>query len=140
MTANAESSSCAQIKVDVLLREYDTLRQEIISRTNNRFAIGGYLGAIVVFFCSQSQFSALVRWCVALGALVGLLLLWFMIGYLIEQAASRIAEVESTVNAILGEELLVYESRNRRRWFGAVGPRLLGKRPKPSSGAGIVSR
>lgn len=112
MAASPEPASLIQAKIDVLLREYDAVRREIISRTNNRFAIGGYAVAVAAFVGSQPQISPALRWCVALGALVSLCMLWCVIGHLIEVAASRAAEIESRVNAILGEEIMAYENRH----------------------------
>ena len=45
----------SKAKVDVLLKEYDSLRQEAIHRLNNRFHMLGYAGAIITYTAVQSE-------------------------------------------------------------------------------------
>ncbi len=103
-------------KVDVLLREYDTLRQEIVSRTNNRFAMAGLLVAVAAFVISQPELVASERWGIAIVAFFVSIGGWWTIGFLIRCCAARLMEIEQRVNALVGDELLVWETRNAKRW------------------------
>jgi hypothetical protein len=101
-------------KIQILLKEYDALRAEIISRTSNRFSSLGILAAVVAF--SASQQNVLLAWIV--GGAVGLLLfgVWLRLGYLIGRCSAQIANVEEQINALAGDDLLTWESRAVLQW------------------------
>lgn len=40
-------------KIDILLKEYETLRNKIVTRINSRFAIVGYVAGIVALVGTQ---------------------------------------------------------------------------------------
>lgn len=101
-------------KVDLLLREYDTLRQEVISRTNNRFAILGLLGTVVAFVCTQTDIALTRQWVVVV---VFLVVLWWIVGYTMRKIGTYLAAVERRINELAGEKLL--------RWGQSVGDRAL---------------
>lgn len=98
-------------RVEILLREYDGLRSEITSRISDRWAITGYVVAAVGLVAALSEYSAMAVIVIALAAALGLLGLWAACWMLIKRAALRILEIEGYVNAIVGEELLVWETR-----------------------------
>ncbi len=114
--------------IEILMQEYGTLREEITNRIKSRFAITGYVGAIVAFAFSQLKdvpwpdvvwpLSLLgirkgVAWpAVIIGiALIFLLTLWWWLGSLIKKCSVRVAEIEQTVNALAGREVLIWETR-----------------------------
>ena len=108
-------------KVDILLKEYDILRSEIISRTNNRFAVIGFIAALIAFVGSQSEMPLYVRCVIGGLAFVAILVIYFRLGQLIKRCAVRIAEIEEKINNLMGEKLLVWESQIAKsglfHWF-----------------------
>jgi hypothetical protein len=112
-------SEADKLKVTVLLKEYDTLRQEIVGRINNRFGIVSLGSALGVFLVSQQPTRGRV-------ALIGvwavlILVLWWRTGLLILRCSKRIAEIERAVNLLVGDELLVWETRGGRSWMRLYG-------------------
>ena len=121
----------AKAKIDILLKEYETLRNEITHRINSRFAIVGFTGAIIAFTISQlkgvvwpeliwplSVFGTTkeVAWP---GSILGLaavflMALWRRLGTLIKRCSIRISEIEAQINNLAGQELLVWETRQRK--------------------------
>jgi hypothetical protein len=130
MSDGAEHAQ-TQMKLSALLMEYDKLRDEIVSRLNNRFAVIGYLGAMLAFILSQAQGAAWpeplfpiggitlpkeVFWpalLIAIG-LFFLFIVWRRFGALIKKLSRRISEIEQEVNRLIGEEVLVWETRQIR--------------------------
>ena len=116
-----------QSKIEVLLKEYDRLWDEMISRMNNRFAVIGYLGGLLAFIVYQTKNVAwpeamwplsLLRlpkdilWPSAL-VVVGLFFLfviWRRFGTLIKRLAWRVSQIEKQVNELIGEDVLVWET------------------------------
>jgi threonine/homoserine/homoserine lactone efflux protein len=104
------------MKVTVLLKEYDTLRQEIVGRISNRFGLVSFGSALVVFLVTQQPPPGRL---VVVGLwVVFLLVLWWRAGVLIRRCSKRIAEIERKVNSLVGEDLLVWETRiGGRSWM-----------------------
>jgi hypothetical protein len=97
--------------ISILLKEYDTLKSEILQRCGHRFALLGMMGAVLGYGVFKSreltyhQFGAL-----AVAALF-LTFVWIRFGQLIVKCSNRIAEIETMVNKRMGEDLLVWETR-----------------------------
>mgnify|MGYP001590629171 CR=1 FL=1 len=114
--ANAPENIETKLKIEILLKEYGTLRTEILQRINARFAVVGLLGALFAFALSEvkgqpGMFSIYVRWLsLALGAGV-LVTLWWYLGIIIQRLASHISSIEQRVNQFAGEELLTWETK-----------------------------
>jgi hypothetical protein len=109
----------ARAKVEVLLKEYDSLRQEVISRLNNRFNLLGYAGAILTYAVFQGGGVADWRWLCAAGAALALLLVWLWGAKKIRELSIRIATIEKKINSLAGDALLAWETGQRaRRWLG----------------------
>ena len=115
--------------VEVLFKEYDTLRAEIISRTNNAVQLGTAFAAlgfgILTWSVSRSNITTL-QGIITLGgvilalSVVYVILNQWLIQLDINNAAARLRELESEINALCGLELLKWETH----WGGAVtGPR-----------------
>jgi len=124
MTETSNPDTTVGLQIDVLFKEYDTLRAEILSRTNNRFAITAFLGAVAAFFATRTELIAVVS---IGGVVISLLVLggiWFYLGELINKCAQRVKEIEARVNELAGTQLLEWESDSRHRPFGwsALGP------------------
>lgn len=111
-------------KVEVLLHEYDTLRAEILSRTQSRFSVCGFTGASLAFVITQNQIGAW-RWFLAVVAVLAIVAIWVNFGFLIRRCANRLVQVEDKVNQLAGEELLGWEHQCVRR----AGERLFYRRP-----------
>jgi hypothetical protein len=110
-------------QINILLKEYDTLRAEILGRMNHRWQMLGLIGAIVAFISAQS--GAIAGRAIAGVMAVGLFGLWLNSGRYVARLARRVSEIEKHVNGLAGENLLVWESQGGdrliRRLFG--GPR-----------------
>jgi len=108
-------------RVEVLLKEYETLRNEIMGRINNRFAVIGFIVALIAFIGSQSEIPLHVRCVIGGLAFVVILVVYFRLGQLIKRCAVRIGDIEEKINSIMGEKLLVWESRIAKsglfHWF-----------------------
>ena len=109
-----------QEKIQILLKEYDTLRAEALQRIGHRFAFLSLAGAVggYSFFVtpSLSGYQILV---LILSAFV-LLGLWFYLGNLIARCAIRIAEIEEEINAMAGQKLLKWQHERRTKFFHKV--------------------
>lgn len=96
-------------KVNILLKEYDTLRAEILQRIGHRFAFLSLFGAVggYTFFVAKdlSQYQTVVLIISAL-SLFGV---WLQLGNLIARCSIRIADIEKTINSKAGEPLLKWE-------------------------------
>ena len=127
--------------IDILMREYETLRTEILHRIRNRFAIVGYVGVVMMFIFTKSKeipwpdlFGPLYKyndskdliWPLAVLACTSLFLLfyWLQEGRLMLRCSSRITEIEKTANELSGRELLVWETRVQSSWLRRILNRL----------------
>jgi hypothetical protein len=116
-----------QIKVEALLMEYDTLRSEMVFRMNSRFAVIGYLGAMIAFVAFQTGSVAWPEaiwplslltlpkqfaWPLALVvlSLLFLFVVWRRFGTLIKRLSKRVTQIEHQVNNLIGEDILVWET------------------------------
>ncbi|MGH8601688.1 MAG: hypothetical protein ACREXR_02570 [Gammaproteobacteria bacterium] len=106
-----EAIDCVQI----LLKEYDTLRAEILLRIAHRFAFLGLTGAAggYVFFTLKYKDLAIYQIIVLIIAALAVLVAWFWQGQVIARCSERIAEIEVAVNSLAGAELLVWEHEKR---------------------------
>jgi hypothetical protein len=103
------------LRIDILLKEYDTLRAEIISRSNNRFATIGLIIALGAFVLTRPEESAVSPFVLAAPVLAILLVTLWRLGQLIKRCSLRIAEIEARINQLMGEELLAWEGRICKR-------------------------
>lgn len=106
-----------RLAVDVLLREYDTLRTEILARVRTRFELLGFLAVITTIVASQEVSGSTRAW-LALSAGAVTLTVWGWFASGIKRCATRILRIEERVNAIMGEVLLAWEtSQPRGSWW-----------------------
>ena len=108
--ASSTINQDAKIKIDILLKEYDTLRTEIIHRINNRWRATGFGIAAVALVGSLSALDKQLVTLIVVASALALLALWSRSWYLIQRCELRIAEIEQRVNEIAGERLLVWET------------------------------
>lgn len=101
-----------KLKIQILLKEYDTLRAEILARTDNRFGLltvfTGIVGAMAAF---NNELGREVFGFIAATAVL-MLVIWFWLDYLIGCCSERLKAIEESVNKIAGDELLEWESRH----------------------------
>lgn len=107
--------------IEILFKEYDTLRTEIIALTGYMYQVIGYgaavSGALIAWgagkgFESKFWFLVIVFW----GLVV---LLWLLLHVAIARITEHLREVEADVNRRAGAELLKWESRKSpsRLWL-----------------------
>jgi uncharacterized membrane protein len=110
-------------KINIVLHEYDSLRDEIIQRwvgTQTDISVGVLviIGVLTAVFSSGRITSAQI---IVLGGVIFVGILIFGYGMWqvdrdTRKAAQRLREIESEVNQRAGEEILKWETR----WGGAV--------------------
>lgn len=109
-----------KVKIDILMKEYETLRTELLQRINQRFACIGLAGAVLAygFFKIERNTIASVLIVIIAISIVGVI--WFHFGRRIHEIALRILEIEQRINSFLGDELLVWEIRRRNKLFHKI--------------------
>lgn len=126
MSKTEASVADGKVKIDLLLKEYDSLRSEILTRCNSRFAILGLIGGTLAYAGSQTKVPWYLQWTPEYGQIlfaVSLLIVaflliavvWWRLGQLINRCSMRIAEIEKKINQLAGQELLCWESRVARQ-------------------------
>jgi hypothetical protein len=104
-------------KIDILMKEYDTLRAEILHRSNTRFAFVGLFGALATYALFKTDTHTVLTPALIIIAAIFLFFLWIHIGYLIFRCSRRIAEIENQINSLADEQLLVWENRQKNNIF-----------------------
>jgi uncharacterized membrane protein len=100
--------------IEVLLHEYDTLRDEVLSRTSARFQLLGYLG-IAATLLGVSSISNGWHWVpVVVITLTIIGALWLYFGLAIKRCAIRLREIEDDVNGVFHKKVLRWENDLRR--------------------------
>ena len=108
-------------KIDILLKEYDTLRVEILQRTKSRFASLGLFSSIIAYGVFRSNpHNGLQLF--FLGFIMFLVFaVWFALGYCMWRCSNRISEIENKVNQIVGQgDLLRWETNLQESCFHKV--------------------
>ena len=107
MPQKKENYLTNQEKIQVLLKEYDTLRAEMLQRFTQRFQFIMIIGVICGYaFFKEDSHQALI----AKIALILVIIVWYWIGYLVATYSWRIAKIEKHVNKLAGEKLLQWET------------------------------
>jgi hypothetical protein len=113
--------------IAILFKEYDTLRAEILNRTNNGYqliGIGAALGAGLLTWFGAHGVDRMFWISGASFVLVFAAFTWAMHRD-ISFAAGRLRQLESEINRLAGAELLQWETR----WGGATSGWIKRKRP-----------
>ena len=99
----------ARDKINILLKEYDALRTEILTRTNNAYtlltaAATLVVGAVAWFVTTEAGRSKFL-WLIAILAFLAAVFsyLFWVIVLSIERCAYRLVEIEARVNQLAGE-------------------------------------
>ena len=101
-------------EIEVILHEYDSLRAEIVSRTDSRFQLIGFLG-LAATLLGITGLSASARVILIVAALIVFIGIWVYFGLYIKRCAERLREIEDEVNGKLGRPVLVWESKRLPR-------------------------
>jgi hypothetical protein len=109
---NGEEVSGRSGVIDVVLHEYDSLRAEILARSDARFQLIGYLGIAATLLGTQISEGAR-GWLIGI-ALGSFIVIWLRFGFLIKKCANRLLEIEAEVNKELHTTALVWETRQPR--------------------------
>jgi hypothetical protein len=97
-------------KINVLMKEYEALRAEIRSRSDNQFTLLGFAGLVLTWLFSRSL--AIRHWLELLAVIVPILLFMnFLIIQAIKRCAYRLMAIEKQVNSFAGDHLLEWETR-----------------------------
>jgi len=113
MAENVQIQFEEEEKVKILLQEYATLRNEILTRTNNLFQLFGIgaMGAGLIVLLKDPQLQLpLWSWLALLCWLFVFLFFFFTIGSDIRKASWRVRRIEEDINRRSGETLLVWET------------------------------
>jgi predicted lysophospholipase L1 biosynthesis ABC-type transport system permease subunit len=114
-------------KIAILLKEYDTLRAEIIARTTGSFqmiAVTALLTAALMTSWSSRSPDALF-WICLLGVVLTAFAFVAVAHRNINRLARRIMKIEDYVNRLAGSEILAWESK----WGGAARGWVFGREP-----------
>jgi len=102
-----------EFRVTVLLKEYDTLRTEVLARIRSRFELLTVSVAALGFLLSRKDTAAELL--VLSGIVVFTLHTYF--GWSIAKINHRLADIESQVNRRVADEVLVWESQMSSNFF-----------------------
>ncbi len=121
----------AKEKIDVLMNEYKTLRDEILMRTNSGFGMIALGGTILIWLVGSYKGWRTIVYFVFLAALYTAVCVvnWKVI----KKCNQRIAQIEESVNQLAGETLLEWEGRWSVVSRDGFGSELWDKGPSPLS-------
>src|SRR3954454_23500162 len=94
-------------KIEILLHEYDSLRDEIMQRSNQMFQLIAIGSAALTWLLSQAIDAKALTFTVFSAAVVAVL--GWMMRRDINKSASRLRGIEREANERAGEELLRWE-------------------------------
>ena len=113
-------------KIQILLNEYSSLRNEVVQRTNNLYQIIG-IGAVLLSLIFARSYGEARFWiAVAIGVVV-ITTCGFLIHHDVEKLARRLRALEKEINHRAGEELLIWETV----WGGLAATLTLNPRKSP---------
>lgn len=133
MPANRKQETSDKVKIDILMKEYETLRSEILHRINCRFAFLGLFGAVAAYVFFKVDKYTIFKVLIPVASIFVLGAIWFHLGRLIQECSSRISEIEQQINSLVGDELLVWETRRQSKVFHRVHRALYGDHKKNAS-------
>jgi len=98
----------ADIKVQILLKEYDTLRNESIQKMGQRFALLTLAAGVVTLLSTQDlkHNTSMLCWL----SCSALLLVWVFSAFHLNRLTKQLAKIESSVNSLVGEKLLSWSA------------------------------
>jgi hypothetical protein len=106
-----------KLKIDILMKEYETLRTDMLQRVNQRFVCIGLIGAVATYAFFKVEKYTVSRVLIIAVAISILGAVWFHFGRLMHQLSLRIAGIEQRINCLVGDELLLWETRGQNKFF-----------------------
>ena len=110
---------------DILFKEYDTLREGVLTRIRAQYALTSVFVAVVAFVGTQGDVHPIGRWCTGVLGVFAIVTIWLRTAWWMRHCSTRIIEIETAVNGIAGEDLLVWETRT---WKFGLEHKLFGRR------------
>jgi predicted outer membrane lipoprotein len=110
---NGRPRASAAEQIQILFKEYDTLRTEIISRTEIGYKLWGFGGAAAAWLITQYNEQYFLATLILLASVFGILtMMWYRD---VNNMARRVRAIESAINELAGvEDLLQWETK----WAG----------------------
>jgi len=102
-------------KIQILLKEYETLRAEMIQRFNHRFGFLTIIGGLGTFLLFKASELSIIQTLALVITVIFVILVWLWIGALIAACSRQVAELEKQINELAGEELLRWETIQIKR-------------------------
>lgn len=108
-------------EIELLLKEYDSLRTEVLDRVRTAFSHLAFFGAVVAFAFQTSEKSWLCPWLAFFLAVLGATILLY-ISYInwcwVERIATHLQILEKKINYLAGKPTLTWESKVEKmsRW------------------------
>lgn len=110
MNTPSDISDSDKKRIDILLKEYDTLRQEILARMQFRSQAVGMLAAITAAIAAFKIDDFVMRLqLLATGALF-VVWIWYRYAVLIVRCHERVVIIEKKVNELAKADLMEWES------------------------------
>jgi sulfite exporter TauE/SafE len=114
---NGERNDIQNRVVEIVLHEYDALREEVLSHMNSRFQLLGLVG-IAATLLGVSGVSKHWHWVFVLAIATLILLgLWLYFGFAIKRCAVRLRQIEEEINSTLDRQVLKWERELPRAGF-----------------------
>jgi hypothetical protein len=107
-------------QIQILLKEYETLRTEILHCSNQRFSFLTIGGGVATFTLFKAVELAKFQIFVLIFAAISLCIFWFQLGRLIGKCANRTSEIEEEINKLSGTPLLKWETTRNRSFFRRI--------------------
>ncbi len=101
-------------KIEILFKEYDTLRTEIDTRIKSAFSLWSVAIAALAIVGGLSG-TKTRAWVIASVAIIALVILWYLNESATRRCAKRVSQIEKRINDLADEELLEWELK-----WGAV--------------------
>lgn len=96
--------------IQILLKEYDALRAEILKRIGHRFIFLNMFGVVGGYALLNYNNFNYVQLIVLAASIIALFSVWWQLGNIIARCSNRIAEIEVAINTRVGESLLKWEN------------------------------
>ena len=101
-----------QLNIEILLHEYDTLREEVLRRYDAQFQSIGAMAVVLVGLLAAlaSHFDPKSVYLLIFISLFVFAAIWLWADFDITKAAQRLRELEASINRRAGEDLLRWET------------------------------
>jgi hypothetical protein len=108
------------LAIEVLLKEYETLRAEILQRIQARFQLIALAGALCGFLTAEADLPNASKWAALVAGLMWLGCVWFWFDRILCELARHMYKIEEAMNQRIRAELMTWEHRKggyQDRWY-----------------------